>query len=525
MEPTEELDIDITASALLMWQTILGPGVTIVSGTASYDGDFRSSGIWQDGNSDANRLTPADTGVILSTGQVGDITNASGQQNQATNTTTNTFGDNGDADFDAGAGGTTFDAAFLEADIVTSESQLSIQFTFASEEYPEFVGSVFNDFVGVWVNDTLVSSPIFTNIQINDLNENANETLYVDNTGDDFNTEADGFTVTLSLTFPVTPNVPNSLKIGIADVADPNFDSAVLIAANSIQGQFQTRDDTLTALEGVTKSIDVLANDDAVATSVVTHLNGQDVSLGDSITLLSGHVITLNLDGTLTVEPPASQVGLTAPESVNFTYTASDGGSLTDTAFVTVTAIPCFAAGTLIRTAGGEVPIELLAKDDLIETRDGGLQPIRWIGRRAVSGRGDFAPIVFEPGTLGHHDRLVLSPQHRVLVTHHMAELLFAEEEILVAAKDLVNGSSIRSVERDEIVYFHMLFDSHQIIWSQGLLTESFLPGPNTLSGFDEEIRREIFSIFPELNPQTGRGYGPSARFGLKSYEARALLG
>ena len=327
MEPTEELDIDITASALLMWQTILGPGVAIVPGTASFDGDFRSSGIWQNGDADSTQLTPADTGVILSTGQVGDITNESGEQNQVPNTTTNTFGDNGDPDFDVAAGGPTFDAAILEADIVTAESLLSIQFTFASEEYPEFVGSIFNDFVGVWVNDTLVTSPIFTNVQINSLNQDENETLFIDNTNDDFNTEADGLTVTLSLTIPVIPNVPNSLKIGIADVADPNFDSAVLIAANSIQGQFLARDDTLTALEGVTKTIDVLANDDAVATSVVTHLNGQDVSAGDSITLVSGHVITLNMDGTLTVVPPASQVGLTDPESVNFTYTASDGAS------------------------------------------------------------------------------------------------------------------------------------------------------------------------------------------------------
>ena len=525
MEPTEELQIDTTASALLMWQTILGTGVSIVAGTARYDGDSRSSGIWQDGDDDANQLTPGDTGVILSTGRVADTTNSSGQQNQDTNTTTNTFGDNGDPDFNAGAGGATFDAAFLEADIETADSILSIQFTFASEEYPEFVGSIFNDFVGVWVNGTLVSSPIFTNVQINDLNENSNETLYIDNTGDTFNTEADGFTVTLSLNIPVVPNVPNSLKIGIADVGDANFDSAVLIAANSIQGGFLTRDDALTALEGVTKSIDVLANDDALGSSFVTHINGTEVAAGDTVTLVSGHLITLNADNTLTVQPPASQVGLTAPESVNFTYTASDGAALTDTAFVTVTAIPCFAAGTLIRTAGGDVPIELLAKGDLIETRDDGPQPIRWIGRRTVSARGSFAPIVIEPGTFGRHERLVLSPQHRVMLTHHMAELLFGEDEVLVAAKDLVNGVSVHVRESEEVVYFHMLFDRHQMIWSEGLLTESFLPGPQTMPGFGKEIRDEIVAIFPELDPDTGHGYGPSARIGLKSYEARALFG
>jgi len=525
MEPTEELLIDTSASALLMWQTILGAGVSIVPGTARYDGDNRSSGIWTDGDDRSTQLTPSNTGVILSTGQVEDVTNSAGPQNVFPNTTTNTFGDNGDPDFDAAAGRATFDAAFLEADIVTPDSILSIQFTFASEEYPEFVGSIFNDLVGVWVNGIYVTSPIFANTQINDLNENENETLYIDNTGDAFNTEMDGFTVTLSLQIPVIPNVPNSLKIGIADVGDSSFDSAVLIAANSIQGQFLARDDTLTAFEGQTRSIDVLANDDALGTTLVTHINGTEVSFGDTVSLVSGHQITLNSDGTLTVIPPAGQVGLTGPQSVNFSYTASDGGTLTDTAFVTVTAIPCFAAGTLIRTAGGEVPVELLAKGDLIETRDSGAQPVRWIGRRAVEATGRFAPIVIEAGTFGHHRRLVLSPQHRVLLRHHMAELLFGEDEVLVAAKDLVNGVSVRVAEGGEVVYFHLLFDQHQMIWSEGMLTESFLPGPHTLSGFDKEICEEIMSLFPELDPESGDGYGASARLGLKGYEARALLG
>ncbi len=525
MEPTAELSINTSASALLMWQTILGPGVSIVSGTARYDGDSRSSGIWNSGTATSNRLTASDSGVILSTGRVEDVTNSSGDQNDDPNTTTNTSGDNNDADFNAAAGRATFDAAYLEADIVTAQSVLSIQFTFASEEYPEFVGSIYNDLVGVWVNGTYITSPIFTNTQINDLNENENETLYVDNTGDDFNTEMDGFTVTLSLTIPVVPNVPNTLKIGIADVGDSSYDSAVLIAANSVQGEFLARDDTLTALEGVTKSVDVLANDDALGSAFVTHVNGIEISVGGSVTLNSGHVITLLADGNLEVEPPPDQVGLTEPESVNFSYTASDGASLTDTAFVTVTAIPCFAAGTLIRTAGGEVPIELLAKGDLIETRDDGPQPIRWIGRRAVPSHGNFAPIVIEPGTFGHHSRLVLSPQPRVMVSHHMAELLFGEDEVLVAAKDLVNGVSVRIMEGGEVVYFHMLFDRHQMIWSEGLLTESFLPGPQTMPGFEQEIREEIVSIFPELDLETGQGYGPSARIGLRSYEARALLG
>ena len=72
--------------------------------------------------------------------------------------------------------------------------------------------------------------------------------------------------------------------------------------------------------------------------------------------------------------------------------------------------------------------------------------------------------------------------------------------------------------------YVHLLFDRHQVIWSSGLATESFLPGPQTTRGFEREIVQEICAIFPEMNPQTGLGYSPAVRRTLKSYEAQVLI-
>lgn len=72
--------------------------------------------------------------------------------------------------------------------------------------------------------------------------------------------------------------------------------------------------------------------------------------------------------------------------------------------------------------------------------------------------------------------------------------------------------------------YVHLLFDQHQVIFSEGLATESFLPGPQTTDGFELEVLEEIISIFPELDPWTGEGYGPSARRTLKEFEAMVLM-
>ena len=76
---------------------------------------------------------------------------------------------------------------------------------------------------------------------------------------------------------------------------------------------------------------------------------------------------------------------------------------------------------------------------------------------------------------------------------------------------------------RDRVEYVHLLFDQHQVIYSEGLPTESFLPGPQTSKSFEDEIIEEITAIFPELNVTTGEGYGPAARPLLKRYEAEAL--
>ncbi|MBF9035160.1 2,3,4,5-tetrahydropyridine-2,6-carboxylate N-succinyltransferase [Rhodobacterales bacterium HKCCE2091] len=522
MATAAELLINTAATSWQMVRTIFGPDVAILS--TRYDGDPLSSGIWTLGDLTSPQLTPSDTGVILSTGHVNNVTRLIGDPNISTGTSTNTSGDNNDADFNAAAGRSTYDASYLEATIRPSTNFLSFQFTFASEEYPHTPGSIYNDLFAIWVNGQYVSSPIFGDIEVSDIGPDVTENLYLDNANDDYNTEMDGFSVTMSVLIPVNPNVPNTIKLGIADVGDNQYDSAILIAANSAQGLFLTRDDIAVVFEGQTAEVDALANDDAVGVAFITHVNGTAISTGGSVTLNSGHVVTLTPAGTLSVVPPPDQTGLTAPESINFTYTAQGSGGITDTAFVTITAIPCFAAGTLIRTAGGEVPVELLAPGDLVETRDHGPQPIRWIGRRRVDAAGNFAPVVIEPGTFGHHDRLVLSPQHRVLIRHPMAELMFGEDEVLVAAKDLVNGVSVHVREGGEVAYFHLLFDRHQMIWSDGLLTESFLPGPQTLSAFEQDICEELFALFPDIDRVTGRGYGSSARIGLKSYEARAMF-
>ena len=115
---------------------------------------------------------------------------------------------------------------------------------------------------------------------------------------------------------PVNVGITNSIRIGIADTSDANYDSNVLIRADSVQTDLIAVQDDVTMQQDATRTVDVLDNDiDTTGGSmVVTHINGNAVAVGDSVTLATGQVVTLNPDMTFTVTTDADL------ETVSFTY-------------------------------------------------------------------------------------------------------------------------------------------------------------------------------------------------------------
>ncbi len=184
--------------------------------------------------------------------------------------------------------------------------------------------------------------------------------------------------------------------------------------------------------------------------------------------------------------------------------------------------IPCFAAGTAIDTATGAVAVEHIRPGDMVATLDHGLQPVRWVGKRRVAGRGPFAPVVIAAGALGNRRKLVVSPQHRILMSGWRAALHFGASGVLVAARHLVNGTTIRRAELSRVTYVHMAFDRHEIVFSEGIASESLLCAPGALAGLDAEARRELTHLFPELADHRSVPV-PTARRCLRSWEAAVV--
>lgn len=181
----------------------------------------------------------------------------------------------------------------------------------------------------------------------------------------------------------------------------------------------------------------------------------------------------------------------------------------------------CFTPGTLIETPDGPRLVEDLRPGDLVLTADHGAQPLRWIGQRTVAAQGAQAPVLIRKGALGNTRDLLLSPQHRMLLTGWQAELYAGSDEVLAAALHLVNGDTITRAPGGMVTYIHLLFDEHEIIWAEGIPTESFHPGAYAMNVLDDAARAELLALFPELDGETG--YGPLARPCAQGWEARAM--
>ncbi len=182
---------------------------------------------------------------------------------------------------------------------------------------------------------------------------------------------------------------------------------------------------------------------------------------------------------------------------------------------------PCFTPGTLIATPRGEVRVEDLRVGDKVVTRDNGFQDIVWTGSRKISWaeigiEPHLKPVVITQGSLGQglpEADLMVSPNHRILVTNDRTALRFNEPEVLVAAKHLLTGRTIYEVNSGGTVYHHFMFSRHQVVLSNGAWTESFQPSDFALRGIGNAQRNEIFEILPDLQRgEVGGGYDP-ARF------------
>jgi hypothetical protein len=132
----------------------------------------------------------------------------------------------------------------------------------------------------------------------------------------------------------------------------------------------------------------------------------------------------------------------------------------------------CFRAGTQILTPDGPRSVERLREGDLVVTHNGETQPLIWVGERWVDcdrhpHPETVLPILIEQGAFGPgvpSRDLCVSPDHAIFCGG-----------VLIPAKHLMNGASIRQIDTPDIMYHHIELEQHNVVWAETLPVETYL--------------------------------------------------
>ena len=288
-----QLIIDNTSMtpAQLVQNVLVGGGVTVSN--VIYSGSIPNSiGKFSTGGNPTNLgLT---SGIIMSTG---DVTLAPGPNNSPGAGADNGTGSDPDLAMLV-PGFSIFDAAVLSFTFKPLSDTIKFKYVFGSEEYPEYVGSDYNDVFGFFLSGPGISGPYSNNseniaiipgtslpVTIDNVNAGSYSQYYVNNSGG-ATIQYDGFTTVLTAWKLVTPCVNYQIKIAIGDAGDHVFDSAVFLDAQSfstnavsVNFNYTMPGDTM-AYRGCSDAIlnFQLPQPAAIATQICYHIGGSAVN-------------------------------------------------------------------------------------------------------------------------------------------------------------------------------------------------------------------------------------------------------
>ena len=327
----------------LVQNVLLGGGVT--ASNITFNGVSVAAGSFNGTSSNIG----FSSGVILATGDVGV---AVGPNNSGSLSNGGSGSSSTDPELTSIATNTLYDATILEFDFVPVSDTVKFRYVFASEEYPEYVCSNYNDVFGFFISGPNPAGGTYTNkniaiiptsapplaVAINSVNPGvagssgtgtctslAYSSLYFDNqTPPGTSVQYDGFTVPLTAISAVNCGQTYHIKIAIADVGDAAFDSGVFLEAGSFSSVGVT----------IVPEISYGGSNDSTlyegcGTACIHFIRTSNLSQADTITVNIGGSAINGVDyntGVVGVSIPTQLIFLAGQDSVSYCINAvSDG--------------------------------------------------------------------------------------------------------------------------------------------------------------------------------------------------------
>ncbi len=253
---------------------------------------------------------------------------------------------------------------------------------------------------------------------------------------------------------------------------------------------------TANAFGGVDENTDVLGLG-------ATYTNG--VVLAETQTINGGDTATVVIDSQT-----ATTVGVFIEEE---TSQDAETGHVNETVGIVAFEdglIACFSRGTRITTDNGDVPVEALTSRDAIKVFGPKAKkaPVLHVMQRdfaasELARNPQLYPVRIKAGALGSDlpaRDLLVSRQHRMLVASQVATRMFGTSQVLIPAIKLTTLPGIFVDETvNSITYFHLLLDTHHVIYAENAPTESLHLGTEALRAMTPQARDEIAAIFPGI--------------------------
>ena len=162
-----------------------------------------------------------------------------------------------------------------------------------------------------------------------------------------------------------------------------------------------------------------------------------------------------------------------------------------------------------VRTPLGGRRVEMLNPGDMVVTRNNGLQPVRMIWSWTVTAEEmqahpELAPIRLKPRAVGPmmpNRDLRIASGHRVLIPGYKLAGREDEQPCLMRVDGVALASDAAFADRsaNEVTYYNVVFDQHEVITAEGLPIETFRPSPKALNLLDLAAQQTLKDLFPKL--------------------------
>lgn len=330
LSTAQTISIVDNQTATVLANHILGKGITLAPGSMTLSCNNLSNGIFVNNNPFPTQSLAIDSGIVFSTGRVltvaGDTginfdVNARASKNMGITTT------DPQITTIAGSSAVQRDLCYLQFNFTPKGDSAFIDYSFASEDYPDFVCLPYVDAIGIFVAPPSASFVNYAkvpgtsiNVSVNSINDTTKPTgasnyatyCVALGSGSPFiqyytknlitnHIVYNGFTKVLKARIPVQPNLLHTMKIAIADITDAFFDSGLFLKKSSFnspplleitdkKGTNPNRKDSLFLIEGCNAGA-VQFNRSSISSPITVNVSYSGTAISSDYTGVSSFTI------------------------------------------------------------------------------------------------------------------------------------------------------------------------------------------------------------------------------------------